>query len=502
MQTKTKNAKQKSKTHGQIFTPDYIVQSKLQYCNYDGDNVLRKHIIDNSCGDGAFLCAVVRKYITVALYNNLSTDAIKIELETYIHGIDIDTPAYEACIDNLSAIATEYGISDVNWDVYNRSSLSFKKFNGKMDYVVGNPPYVRVHNLEANYDDVKKYKFANGGMTDLFLAFFELGFNLMSENGKLCYITPSSWLNSVAAENMRLYIMQHKNMVSLIDLEHYQAFENATAYTLISYFEKQHNDNHFDYYTYNGLTHQRDFVENLTLEDVFINSCFYLSDSKHLNMLREIKTSRPNKYVSVKNGFATLADSVFIGNNIPDSTITIKIIKGSTGKWYKCLFPYDKNGKPLSEKEIFANKEVKEHLLAQKEFLLKGKEEYSGWYLYGRTQALADVYRPKLSVNSLVRTEKDLKLFDLKVGEGIYSGLYIITDFDIDFEEIKRLIVSADFIEYVKLLKKYKSGGYYTFNSKDLEQFINFQLTYKTNKQYAIKSSISAQNPDLFQGIY
>lgn len=501
MYSKTKAIDRKIKKNGQVFTPDFIVQSILNYCNYNDGQVIGKHIMDNSCGDGAFLRAIVERYIEAALRTGMPHAEIKSSLETYIHGIDNDKEAFDACKKNLSSIAEKYGIYDVQWDLYNISSLSLTKFNGKMDYVVGNPPYVRVHNLDSTYDEVKSYQFANGGMTDLYLVFFELGFNMLKQDGQLCYITPSSWLNSVAAENLRKYILQNRNLVSLIDLGHFQAFDNATAYTMISHFRKSYEGTRFDYYTYNGETHEREFVERLNLQDIYIDSYFYLSDSAHLNTLRKIKTGHPNKYVSVKNGFATLADSVFIGDDIPDSDITIKIVKGSTGKWYKCLFPYDKKGKALPEDTIFADKNVKNHFLSNKESLLKGKEEYPGWYLFGRTQALADVFRPKLSVNSLVRTKSDFKLIELQKGEGVYSGLYVITDFEIDFDTIKEIIASDDFIEYIKILKKYKSGGYYTFSSKDLEQFINYSLTYKYDRQYTLKPSVLGKNPDIFQGV-
>ena len=502
MYPKTKAINKKAKKIGQIFTPDFIVQSILSYCKYQGDNILKKHIIDNSCGDGAFLRAVVRKYIEVARYKGLSKSEIQTDLETYIHGIDNDYVAFASFKENLDSIASEYGFTQVRWDLYNTSSLSFEKFNGKMDYVVGNPPYVRVHNLDSTYNEVKAYRFANGGMTDLYLAFFELGFKMLKPDGQLCYITPSSWLNSVAAENMRKYIMHHHTLVALIDLEHFQAFENATAYTMISLFCKSNNESKFDYYVYNGKTRERDFVERIKLKDVFIDSYFYLSDSKHLELLRNIKTAKPNKYVTVKNGFATLADSVFIGSEIPDSPITIKTLKASTAKWYKCLFPYDKLGKPLSEESIFSNEAVRNHFLSNKEVLLKGEKDRPGWYLFGRTQALSDVYRPKLSINTLARKKEDFKLVELKEGEGVYSGLYLITDFDISFNFIKDIIASDEFIEYIKLLKKYKSGGYYTFNSKDIEQYINYFLTYKTEERYALKQSVSRKNPDLFQGVY
>ena len=198
-----KKIEKKTKHIGQIFTPDYIVISILDYCEYNGNDILDKHIIDNSCGDGAFLKEIVRRYILVSLENNIDPSIIQKRLGKFIHGIDNDKVAFDSCVENLNKIAREYGIENVKWDLYNTSSLTFNSFNEKMDFVVGNPPYVRVHNLDTTYDEVKTYMFANGGMTDLYLAFFELGFRMLKEDGILCYITPSSWLNSLAADNMR-----------------------------------------------------------------------------------------------------------------------------------------------------------------------------------------------------------------------------------------------------------------------------------------------------------
>lgn len=490
-----------SKAYGRVYTPNYLVNHILDYAGYSCyDNVIGKHIIDNSCGDGAFLIEIVKRYC------NLFDDNVKIlkeHLQTYIHGIEIDNVECDKCIANLNKIALQYGVTDVVWDVICADTLSVSKYNAQMDYVVGNPPYVRVHNLESSYESVKSYLFANGGMTDLYLVFFEIGFNMLKSNGQLCYITPISWLNSVAADNLRKYIIKYQNLVALIDLGHFQAFDKITTYTIISHFKKSHNNSRFDYYTYNAVTKNRSLVERLDLQDIYIDSHFYLGSKEDLAILSRIKTAKCSKYISVKNGFATLADAVFIGDNIPESPITINVIKGSTGKWYKCIYPYDKNGKPLQKDKIFENEEIRQHLLMHKKTLLKGKDEFAGWYLFGRTQALADVYRNKLSINSLVRTKEDLKLVELMSGEGIYSGLYIITNIDISLRDIKNILTSDEFIAYVKLLKKYKSGGYYTFNTKDVEQFINYKLTYlnKRNK-YVIKSTISRQSPELFQGIY
>ncbi len=480
----------KVKKNGQVFTPQYIVDEMLNYVGYDGPSIIGKHIIDNSCGDGAFLKSVVAKYCKESLNIGRDINIIKSDLEKYIHGVDIDEIAYRQCIVNLNKIAFEFGIENVSWDLYNSNSLSLTKFNGKMDYVVGNPPYVRVHNLESSYDDVKQYKFANGGMTDLYLVFFELGFRMLNNTGKLCYITPGSWLNSLAANNLRLYILKEKNLVSLIDLGHFQPFENATVYTLISLFAKDKKDKQFDYYTYDAINHCRKFCDRISLDDCFIDSYFYLSDKENLRILQDIKSKKYPAYVSVKNGFATLADNVFIGNDIPESNITINVLKASTGRWYKCLFPYDKNGKLLPPETVLSNADVYEYFSKHKNDILKGRSEYSTYYEYGRTQALADVWKDKIAINTLLRTEKDLKIECVKAGNGLYSGLYITSKFNIPYEDIKSILINKEFAKYVALLKKYKSGGYYTFSSKDVQQYINYYITYKSEKQYADQSIV------------
>ena len=102
-------------------------------------------------------------------------------------------------------------------------------------------------------------------------------------------------------------------------------------------------------------------------------------------------------------------------------------------------------------------------------------EDDKYWYLFGRTQALKDVSKTKYAINTIIKDIHSIKLEVVPQGCGVYSGLYILTEFK--FEIIRQLVYSEDFIEYIKLLKNYKSGGYYNFSSKDLEQYLNYKLT-------------------------
>ena len=54
---------------------------------------------------------------------------------------------------------------------------------------------------------------------------------------------------------------------------------------------------------------------------------------------------------------------------------------------------------------------------------------------------------------------------------------------DIPFERIEEKICSQEFIEYLKLVNKCKSGGYFTFSSKDLAKFINCSMEEEKDEQ-------------------
>ena len=52
------------KENGRVYTPTYMVDNILNLSGYYGEQILNKHAIDNSCGDGAFLCRIINRYCT------------------------------------------------------------------------------------------------------------------------------------------------------------------------------------------------------------------------------------------------------------------------------------------------------------------------------------------------------------------------------------------------------------------------------------------------------
>lgn len=461
---------------GQVFTPDFIVKTILDEAGYKGTGILRRHCIDNSCGDGAFLCEIVRRYLRAYRDSHGTLDGASAELHKFIHGIEIDKCAVEMCAANIASVLAEFGMTGAGIDLRHGDTLDIHDYDGRMDFVVGNPPYVRVHNLDKNFDKVKRFTFAAGGMTDLYLVFFEIGLNMLRDGGRLCYITPSSWTNSLAGTALRSHIMEKRDLVSVIDLGHFQPFK-VTTYTMISLFCKDAGHDNFSYSTYDESKLSKRHVCDIPLESACIDGKFYLAENDTLTSLRQIFTAPCRRRSVVKNGFATLADKVFISEDFPFRQFTIPVIKASTGRWYKAFFPYTREGQPLSRDRIFTHEHVAAYLESCRELLLKDSDETDRpeWYLYGRTQALKDVYTDKFAINTTIKDTSSIKLNHVPAGSGIYSGLYIITD--ADYSVISDILRSPGFINYVASLKKYKSGGYYTFSSRDLELYLNHKLS-------------------------
>lgn len=461
---------------GQVYTPKNIVDLMLDFLGYNSEVILGKHIIDNSAGDGAFLKEVVARYIRVfeKAYGK-NKNLLKQHLERFIHGIEISKDEHKKCIENLNKIVAEHDIYNVNWDIINADAFDLHQFDGKMDFVVGNPPYVRIHNMykNGNIEKIKKFSFFSGGMADLYIIFFEIGFKMLNEKGKLCYITPNTFQNSIYGKALREYIENTGYLVAIIDMLHNSVFDNISTYTVITVFDKSNPTFNLDYYQ---MEYEKPvFVSRLKYDEVFVGGKLFLGRNEDLETIRRLYSVEGYfpKNFSVKNGFATLSDSIFVKEyfNFKSDNFLIDVYKASTGEWLKCIYPYDEKGNPVSIEEIKQkNPDLFYYLLENRE-KLENRDYEQKWYLFGRSQAIGDTYKYKVAINTLVKDLNSLRIQEVPTGKGVLSGLYIV---GLSLQRVTELLVNEDFLNYVKMLRKYKRNNYYTFSSRDLDLWISY----------------------------
>ena len=317
-------------------------------------------------------------------------------------------------------------------------------------------------------------------MTDLYIAFFEIGINMLNDTGRLAYITPNSYFNSIAGSEMRKVFIKEHYLEKILDFKHFQLFQGASTYTTITVLTKEKRSANVDYLEFDNKLCRQKLVDSLFPDEFYISGNFYFSTRENLDLLRRILLNLGTCNIQVKNGYATLCDNVFIGDFDFESSYMIPIIKASKGIVKKIIYPYNENSELIDENTLKKDEKLYLYLNNNKEVLKNRNVDLSSgtpWYAFGRTQGINDTFKNKFTINTLIRNKHDLKVFHAPPGVGVYSGLYIMGD-GLDINKIKDLLISQDFEIYVSLLGKYKSGGYYTFSTKDIKAFLNYKLAY------------------------
>lgn len=494
----------KSKKLGQVYTPDWIVHFILNEIGYFGNHILQKYIIEPSAGEGAFLIEIVKRYIFESKQQNKSLNTITEELSTYIYGVEIDHIAYERCINHLNKIIQIHLGENiaVKWNILNSDTLFwYHKYKEKFDFVVGNPPYIRIHNLkeETRVFLKKKFQFSTGGL-DIYISFFEIGLKLLHKEGKLGYITPNSFLHNTSYKHFREFLKIKKNIQCITDFKSHKVFNGFSTYTAITILDKAYSNHFFQYKELNNekieLVNQIPFSELNNQKWAF--ACE--DNSTFLETLFKNKNTPLKYFFDIQYGFATLRDKIFIGNcENTDQEIVLfngfeveksilkKIVKGSRYKGEEnqiewVIFPYEKKRQryePIGEENLKMNyPKAYAYLLFHKEELEKRDMDKGAlWYEFGRSQGVESSHKEKIVVSTLVNGSVNYH----KLSEDIfvYSGIFITQKKDLaDWSLIENVLKSEEFFKYIRLTGKHFSGGYKSISTKQLKEY---KIDYKNS---------------------
>ncbi len=99
------------------------------------------------------------------------------------------------------------------------------------DVVIGNPPYVRQEQLSADKPFFQERYEVYHGVADLFVYFFAQGLRLLRKDGRLAYISSSSWIRANYATLLRQYLRTQTVVETIIDLGDNRVFADAPDLT-------------------------------------------------------------------------------------------------------------------------------------------------------------------------------------------------------------------------------------------------------------------------------
>lgn len=227
---------------GQYSTPIEIVRYIIKSVEYvPSRNILQKKLIDPACGSGAFLGEACRVYL-----NALKKAAIPISqwypmIISAINGIDIDPKACFFARLNLAMLLAPPILEFVSKNtiaklkplpIYCADTLHLLALRRKsiplfydrisvpledqFDFVVGNPPYYKIKNLEQNIKDT--FTESIYGHPNAYALFIHAGIEMLRTRGRLGFITPRSMLSGLYFKKLREFIERKTAIKEIVNI--------------------------------------------------------------------------------------------------------------------------------------------------------------------------------------------------------------------------------------------------------------------------------------------
>ena len=224
---------------GEVFTRQWVVELILDLVGYTPDADLgAKVIVEPSCGRGAFLLPIVERLVeSCAAHGRPLAEAggAIAGFDLLDHNAEIARKAVVTkLIDLGETLECAEHLAD-QW-VTAGNFLLGDHLVGPADFVVGNPPYIRLEDVPKQVSDAYRAECSTmRGRADVYIGFFEKGLAMLSPEGRLAYICADRWMRNQYGARLRGLVSSRYAMDTVIVMHDVDAFEDeVSAYPAIT----------------------------------------------------------------------------------------------------------------------------------------------------------------------------------------------------------------------------------------------------------------------------
>lgn len=486
---------------GAVYTPKNIREYIVDQCFNSLGDLTKVKICDPACGCGGFLYTAAK-----AIHDQTGITYQTIFAEN-IYGLDIQQYAIERSKLLLTLLAlTEDENVDFRFNLDKGNALNFiwpehyEGFTG-FDAIVGNPPYVCARNIDDESRElIFNWKVSSSGHPDLYIPFFQIGFENLRPRGVLGFITMNTFFKSVNGRALRQYFKDEGIALKILDFGGNQVFQSKSTYTCICIIHKR--ESQVVEYAQGG---EESLTENIPFQQINYARLKHENgwNLQHNDLLTQIEKAGPafGDLYRTRNGIATLKNDIYIFNEVreddefyylqngaeyriekgickeiinPNKLTQAKSIKEIC---QKAIFPYefDKQGdaKLIVQEEFqdrfpkaYAYLEAKRESLAQRD---KGKGKYENWYAYGRNQSL-EKYSTKLFFPHIT---PHIPYYTFSDDEDLlfYNGIAVVSQTEQELQFLKKIMSSDLFWFYIVHSSKPYGSGYFSLSRNYIKSF-------------------------------
>lgn len=226
--------------YGEVFTRGWVVDAILDLVGYTSNRDLSKlKLVEPSIGTGAFLIPVVTRLIQSAKLHGVAFSA----LSGRLFGLDLQHGHVEACRVKIISLLVGAGATDAEADALASSWLHQGDFlldeiPGDVDFVVGNPPYIRTEDLNDEVEMAYRRRwFTMRGRADIYVGFYQRSLEILGTGGRLGFICADRWMRNAYGKHLRAFVSTRYAVETVWQMHAVDAFEvEVSAYPAITVF--------------------------------------------------------------------------------------------------------------------------------------------------------------------------------------------------------------------------------------------------------------------------
>ncbi|NUN08965.1 MAG: N-6 DNA methylase [Ignavibacteriaceae bacterium] len=519
---------------------DYLLSYHREYYNSHPAAGSKK---DNPLNPDGFLTSAVKKRI---LINN-------------IFGVDIDANAVEVtklslllkCLEGETeaSISTQLslwndrvlptlddniksGNSLIDTDFYDQQ-LDFgeihkiKAFNwqksfpsvfaqGGFDAVIGNPPYVKIQNMNLQSTEIIKYyqktfQTAASKNYDLYVLFIEKSSALLNPSGVLGFIVPNKFFVTDYGVHLRKLLSRKRIVSQINDFNDFQVFENASVYTCLLFLENKQLTDVTYISSKNGENGLKSSLNSTFSINALGEEPWHFFDRGENNIISKLVLASKaliDLPCSISRGISTGNDKIYIVTinsddgytngfmekvDIEPDLLKIPVFATDFNRFYfnvnsnyRLIYPYnsDEESEILSEQTLKNDYPKTYRYLQTKKVILNQRKQFSSWYGYSAPRNLwlhskAEILIPLLANRGMFsKTPVHFKNYTLMASGGFSIHF---PQSEIDSKYVLGLLNSKLLFWYLNKISNVFRGGWITCTKQYFGRLpIIISLKYKT----------------------